>query len=164
MGQHAVGAVSVGAGTGRDDDAARRAAALAAELWPVIGRLARRLRATSGNSDVTPSQLSALAHLEEHGALRLGRLAALEAMAAPTASRVVDGLVGAGWARRDADPDDARCQAITLTPAGLDRLHDERAARRARLGERLAGMDEADLDRLAAALPVLERLVERLGD
>ena len=77
----------------------------------------RRLRATTAEG-LTASQLSALAHLDELGPLRLGELARREGIRPPTATRLVGPLVERGLVTRSPDPDDARGVVLALTRPG----------------------------------------------
>ena len=62
--------------------------------------------------------------------------------------------------RRAADPDDARAVRVHLTDDGLTRLEAMRAARTALLERRLADFTADERAALAAALPLLDRLME----
>ena len=134
---------------------------VAAELRLVVGRLARKLR-DHAPSGLTPTQLSALANIDEYGPLRLTALAAREAIAAPTASRAVDGLVGQGLVTREPDPDDARSTILRVSRQGDDFLAGWRQSRDALLASRLAAFDPADVARLAETLPLLRTLLDSL--
>ena len=70
--------------------------------------LLRGMRAADRASGLTPARLSALSVLVFGGPCTLGQLARTEDVAAPTMSRIVDGLVGLG---------------ISPTEAGLDLMH-----------------------------------------
>ena len=63
--------------------------ATVARLRLVVARLYRQMVQASGRQDLTLSQLSALAKIEEHGPLRLGELAAREGVAGPSMIRSV---------------------------------------------------------------------------
>jgi DNA-binding MarR family transcriptional regulator len=141
---------------------ARADAEAAARLRLVIARLARAIRqqATAG---LTPSQLSALAALEERGAVRMSELAAAESVAASVATRVVDSLVKLGYVTRSADERDGRACLIELSPAGRRVLQEIWHARAAALTDRIAALPPADAAVLIAALPVLEALVHDAG-
>ena len=63
----------------------------AARLRLVISRLARAVR-QHGSAGLTPSQVSALATLEEYGPMRMSEIAARELIGASVATRVVANL------------------------------------------------------------------------
>jgi DNA-binding MarR family transcriptional regulator len=134
---------------------------VAAELRLVVGRLARKLR-DHAPSGLTPTQLSALANIDEFGPLRLTALAAREAIAPPTASRAVDGLVGQGLVTREPDPEDARSTILRVSPQGDEFLAGWRQSRDALLASRLAALDPSDISRLAETLPLLRALLDSL--
>src|SRR5689334_16886139 len=79
------------AGSMGADSAAPLDVELAARMRLAIGRLHRRFsrRAVGG---LTPSQLSVLATVEQHGPLRLGDLAIREVITPPTVTRLVASL------------------------------------------------------------------------
>ncbi len=136
---------------------------LAADLRVVVARLARRLRTTSGTR-LSPSQLSALAHVDERGPLRLTDLAAREGVSAPTMSKTVDALVGQHLLVRAADPRDARCALVTLTDDGARLLADLRRSRTAVLAAALDRLDGAQRATVRSALPVLRALADTVAD
>jgi DNA-binding MarR family transcriptional regulator len=130
----------------------------AARLRLVITRLTRVVR-RHANSGLTPSQLSALATVEELGSTRLSDLAAHEGVSAPMTTRVVTSLEELGYVQRVSHATDRRSWLIELTDEGrrtLDELWNERAAV---LAARIAGLTPEQSRVLDAALPVLELLV-----
>lgn len=141
------------------------AAALGAEETAVVAerlrhattRLARRLRQEAG-SGLTPSQQAALATIGHRGPLPLGALAEEEQITPPSATKVVDKLEAAGLVERRPDPDDRRVAHVAITRQGRSTLDTLRARKTAWLAQRLAGVDPADLTRVADAVEVLERL------
>src|SRR5436853_573955 len=70
--------------------------------------LLRRLRIEDDALGVSPPRLSALSVVVFAGPLAIGALAAAEGVAAPTMTRLVDGLERDGFVRRRRDPADAR--------------------------------------------------------
>ena len=95
---------------------------LATRMRLAIGRLHRRIsrRAVGG---LTPSQLSVLATVEQHGPLRLGRLAVREVITPPTVTRLVASLQERELVDRVTDPMDGaggahRDRARRTDPAG----------------------------------------------
>jgi DNA-binding MarR family transcriptional regulator len=130
---------------------------LAARLRLSAARLARRLRQES-DLNLTPSQLSALASVERHGPVTLGRLAELERVAPPTITKVVAKLEADGLLARRVDGHDRRIARVSATPAALTVLAETRRRKDAWLAARIAGLGDAERERLAGALDVLEWL------
>lgn len=126
----------------------------------VIGRLQRMLAQGSSGQELTSSQLSAIARIDEHGTLRLGELAALEAVAAPSLTRTIAPLTSGGLVAREPDPNDRRSSLLTLTDTGRSLLNDIRRERSAVLAERIARLSADERATLEAALPVLESLLK----
>jgi DNA-binding MarR family transcriptional regulator len=124
--------------------------------------LLRALRRVDRESGLTPARLSALSVLVFGGPCTLGRLAAIEDVAGPTMTRIVDGLVELGLARRDAHPDSARSVLISASAAGEQLMH---AAAQRRIDAIVAGLaalperERALIERSAGSLPELARLV-----
>jgi len=122
-----------------------------------VTRLARLLRQQS-DAALTPTQLAALATLHRCGPIPVGTLADLEQVAAPTATKVVEKLHGAGLVDRLTDPADRRVSLVALTAAGETLLGEIRARKTAWLNTQLDDLSPDDLTRLVDALEVLERL------
>jgi DNA-binding MarR family transcriptional regulator len=131
----------------------------AARLRLALMRLSRRLR-QEVSAGLTPSQLSALARLDRGGPMSLRDLAAAERITPSTLTRIVASLEAEGLISREPDPDDRRVARVAVTVAGHALLEAARARGTGYLLGRIGdlGPDEADL--LAAAVPVLERLLE----
>jgi len=131
----------------------------AARLRVSIARLARQLRQRTMGG-LTPSQLSCLTSVERMEPVRLADLAAREAVAPPTLTRIVAVLVEIGMVERQADPDDARAALITTTEAGRRSLQRVREERTAFLVDRLHALPAEDRRRLASLVDLLEQLAE----
>ncbi|MDQ1541487.1 MAG: hypothetical protein QOH29_2213 [Actinomycetota bacterium] len=135
----------------------RSDAETAARLRLVVARLARAVR-QHGAAGLTPSQVSALATIEEFGPIRMSDLAAREMVGAPVATRVIASLEELGHVDRVDDPTDGRACLIAITEGGratIGELWNERAAG---LSGRIGRLTRAQLALLDQALPVLEVL------
>jgi DNA-binding MarR family transcriptional regulator len=130
---------------------------LAARLRLSTARLARLLRQQAGGG-LSPSQQSALASIDIHGPLTLGRLAKREQVAPPTITRVVAKLEDDGLVRREVDAADRRVTRVRITAEGRRRLEHSRKRRNAWLAERLRDLSADERRDLLAALDVLEHL------
>jgi DNA-binding MarR family transcriptional regulator len=128
-------------------------------LRVAIARLSRRLRKHE-LAGLTPTQLAALATVEQTGPLRLGDLAAAERIAPSTLTRLVSVLEEHGYVQRHAVPGDARAWTIAVTPRGhevLDRIRQENTTL---LADSLLTLSPDQRAALAAALPALEQLAD----
>jgi DNA-binding MarR family transcriptional regulator len=125
-------------------------------------RLARRLRQQM-SPGITPSQQSALAAIEQKGPLTLGELAGYENVQPPSITRIVGNLEAAALVERTTAVSDRRVSLVQVTEAGRTELGLIRSQRNAWLAERLAQLSPDDLERLAAALPVLDKILDLDG-
>ncbi len=133
----------------------------AAGLRVAIVRIQRQLRAHSG-SDITPSQSSALARIEQDGPVRLGALAELEGTTAATMSRVIDSLAVRSLIERVPDPLDGRASLVQLSPEGGALLHELRAGYTEALRGALAQLSAGERRVVRQSIPVLARLSDLL--
>ena len=133
---------------------------LPTRLRLAVMRLARTLRQQSVTDDITPSMLSALSVVERRGPLSIGELAITERVSPPSMTRVVSHLEERRLVAREVDFADRRVARLRVTPAGARTLAAMRTRKQAYLAQRLRLLSEEDRSLLAAALPVLERLVE----
>lgn len=132
--------------------------ALAGSLRFLIARLHRQLR-QQDHSGLSPSLGAALATIARDGPMPLGALAATEQISAPTVTKLVDKLEEHGLIARKADPDDRRVCRVQITVTGRRQLEAIRTRRTAWLASRLSELSSDDVQRVAAALEVLETLV-----
>jgi DNA-binding MarR family transcriptional regulator len=131
----------------------------ATRLRVAIARLSRRLRHHE-LAGLTPTQLSALATVEQQGPLRLGDVAAAEGIAPSTLTRIVTALEECAYVKRCAVPGDARASTLAITPRGHEVLERIRHESTAMLAESLTMLRPEQIDALARALPALEQLAE----
>jgi len=120
----------------------------AAQAVMILLRLFRTLERVG--SELTPQQYRIL-KLAGAGGERSAKLAERLAVAKPTLTAIADGLVAAGYARRDTEPGDRRVVRLCLTASGR------------------AAVDRADqaygiwLDRLLAETGQPELVLQALG-
>ena len=132
---------------------------LAARLRLVITRTARRLRQEAG-TDLGPSQTAALATIGRQGLITPSELASIERIQRPSATRIVSRLEEAGLVERIADPSDGRSVTVSVTADGREVLRKLRTRKNAYLARRLRNLDDDELETLARAAEILERLLE----
>ncbi|WP_296650924.1 MarR family transcriptional regulator [Paraburkholderia sp.] len=137
------------------------AAQLASEIRALIGKLRRRLREQSNPGDFTPSQVAVLVRLDREGPGTVTSLARAEGMRPQSMGAVIAQLDAAGLLNGAPDPDDGRQTLWSLTDACAAWLRDVRAARQDWLSHTIeAKLDEDEQRELAAALDLLQRLVD----
>ncbi|GAA1658479.1 MarR family transcriptional regulator [Catellatospora bangladeshensis] len=130
------------------------------DLALTVQRLFAGLRRLSPPG-ISLSAAATLATLEREGPQRLTELAGREGVTQPAMTQIVTRLERDALAVRAADPADRRVVLVEITQAGRDLLRHRRAVRAERVGELLAGLDDADRTAITAALPALHRLAER---
>lgn len=109
----------------------------------------------------TPTQLTVIGAIHRHGPISLGELAARERLSPPTISRVVAALEETGMIERAPDAHDRRVYRVRTTADGARWIERSRTARNEWLAGRIAALSAPERAALAAALPVLDRLVEK---
>jgi DNA-binding MarR family transcriptional regulator len=130
---------------------------MATRLHSAAIRLLRLVRREDQASGLTGPRLSALSVLVFGGPTSLGGLAAAEQVSAPTMTRIVESLVQAGLATREAEPGNRRMVRIAATDAGLRLLEEGRERRVRALTERLARLADSERRALDRAVDILER-------
>lgn len=93
---------------------------------------------------------------------RITELAAREGVTQPAMTRLVTRLERRGWVRRDVDAADGRVVLVAPTAAGRQVHESLRAEYRALLHEEMAALPDRDLNTLAEAIEILDRLIAQL--
>ncbi len=141
------------------DDAAEAGAGIRL----AVGRIARRLRQTHAEGDMTHSEMSALARVDRDGPVSPGALAERERVRPQAMAVIVASLEERGLVGRRQDASDGRRAVISLTGAGRRMLTDRRSESVRRLTATLDREFTARERReLLAVLPLLDRLADRL--
>jgi DNA-binding MarR family transcriptional regulator len=104
-----------------------------------------------------------LARLDRGGPASPGTLAEEERVSPQAMATTVAGLESKGYVIRRPDPSDGRRAIVSLTDLGAEVRHGRRTESARRLEDGLVSvLDAAELKRLSAALPLLERVAEAL--
>ena len=131
---------------------------MADRLHSAALHLLRRLRLEDDVLGLSPPRLSALSVVVYAGPLAIGALAVAEGVAAPTMTRLVDGLEHDGFVRRRRDPADARGVLVEATPAGKRILTRGRAQRVQTLAAGLAALSDDELAAIGRGAELIERV------
>src|SRR6476620_5882884 len=134
---------------------------VAAELRPVLLRLARELRKETEQLGITARQATFLWLVKRSPGLSLAELAAEERISPPALSGHVDRLERVGLIERVRSTEDRRRVGLRLTDDGTRLLRRVRARRTTWLSGRLGTLAPSELEAVGDAIPALRRL---LGD
>jgi DNA-binding MarR family transcriptional regulator len=146
-------------------DKARLGFVLAKDLRLAVGRLARRIRqlyAYASDDDVSFTEIAVLSRLEREGPHTSAQLANLEKVTAQAIGTALGGLHRRGMVSRGPDPADGRRVITAITDAGRGALNSREQVVTERLAAVVDSLTEEERARLAAALPILVVLAERL--
>jgi DNA-binding MarR family transcriptional regulator len=132
--------------------------AVADALHSAAIHLLRGVRKEDERTGVGPARLSALSVLVFAGPMRLGALARIEQVKPPTMTKVIAGLEAGGLVRRRADAKDARAVRLEATRRGTTLLQEGRRRRVERLSSALQALAPEEVDVLARAAAIIERV------
>ena len=132
---------------------------VAAELRPVLLRVARELRKETEQLGITARQATLLWLVKRSPGLSLAELAAEEGISPPAMCGHVDRLEKAGLIERVRSTEDRRRVGLRLTDEGARLLRRVRARRTTWLAGRLAALEPAELEAVEAAISPLARLL-----
>lgn len=137
---------------------------VAASLLVGVGALLRRVRQVPTGDGLTMPERTALSRLERSGPATSSALAREVQITAQAMGATLAALRARGLVDRSPDPDDGRRVVLTVTDAGRRELKDKRNARTELIAQALAGgaFTEAELEQLAAAGPLLDRLAQNI--
>ncbi|GAA1993898.1 MarR family winged helix-turn-helix transcriptional regulator [Kitasatospora viridis] len=139
-------------------------AAIGAALLAGISVLVRRVRQVGVDGGLTMPERSALSLLDRTGPTTSAALAREAQITAQAMGATLAGLRERGLVERRPDPDDGRRIVLSLTDAGREALRNKRSARVELIAEALTGgaFTPAELEQLAVAGPLLERLAQHI--
>lgn len=136
---------------------------IAATLRVAIGLLLRKLRQAPMPGELTVAETSALSRLDRGGPATSSELAKQDKISPQSMGATLAVLEQRELVERHRDPGDGRRIVLSITGAGRQMLNDRRGARTELVAAALRdGFTQAELDQLAAAAPLLERLAEKL--
>ncbi len=136
----------------------------ASQLRDAIVRTSRRLRQEAATeTGLSPAMTEALATINRSGPLTPSELADLERVKRPTMTRTVACLEREGLIERTPDPADGRSFVVLVNDAGRERLARLRRRKSAYLARRLGKLDPEEIETLARAAELLERMREDEG-
>ncbi|WOX14927.1 MarR family winged helix-turn-helix transcriptional regulator [Streptomyces sp. N50] len=137
---------------------------VASALLASIGVLVRRARRQPVEGGLTMPERTALAQLDRAGPTTSSALAREAQITAQAMGATLNALRTRGLVERRPDPDDGRRAVLTVTDAGRQALRNKRNARAELLARALTSgaFTPTELEQLAAAAPLLERLAQNI--
>jgi DNA-binding MarR family transcriptional regulator len=133
----------------------------ASQLRNAIVRTSRALRQeAAGESGLSPTQTAVLASINRCGPLTPSELAEIERVKRPTMTRTLGCLEREGLIERAPDPADGRSSLVAVNDAGRERLARLRRRKSAYLARRLRKLDPDEVETLARAAALLDRMRE----
>lgn len=133
----------------------------ASQLRNAIVRTSRALRQeAAGESGLSPTQTAVLASINRSGPITPSELADLERVKRPTMTRTLGCLERERLIERTPDPADGRSSLVAVNDAGRERLARLRRRKSAYLARRLRKLDPEEVETLARAAALLERMRE----
>jgi DNA-binding MarR family transcriptional regulator len=133
------------------------------QLRVAIGAFKRRIQEVSAEGELSNPQLTALSRLDRLGPITTAGLARHEQISPQAMGATIASLEKLGLVARSADAADARRSILSLTPEGLAAV---RSGRNARVDKITALLEEsfadAEIEVLAAAVPLIQRLADLL--
>ena len=144
-----------------ESNVSESAVRVARDLWVVVGRLRRRLKATYDSDGLTPSQTSVLSRLDKKGPATASALATAEGIRPQSIATTLATLEERGLVERRPDPGDGRRQLVSVSTTGREYLGDRRHAAVEWLARALhERFTEDERGRLVEALVLLERIAD----
>jgi DNA-binding MarR family transcriptional regulator len=133
----------------------------AVSLRVAVARIYRALR-NSSDYNITPSQASALARIEQSEPVRIGVLANLEGITPASMSKIIDSMSDQDFIVREPDPLDGRVSMVRIAPSGREMIHEIRSKSTRALEDALSSLSAREQSIIHSSLPVLEKLAEVL--
>ena len=134
-----------------------------AEALPQRSSALSRLFLTRTSVCVSRTEVGVMRNLRA-GPRRITELAAEERVTQPAITLLVNRLAERGWVERTPDSSDRRAVLVSLTPCGDEAFERLREEYRALLHEEMASLDDAEVETLAGAVEILDKLIARLEE
>lgn len=133
----------------------------AVSLRVSVARIYRALR-VNADWNITPSQGSALARIEQSEPVRLGVLANMEGVSAASMSRTIESLEAQDVVARVPDPLDGRVSMVKISAKGKQLIQEYRSTSTRAIEAALLTLSRDEQTALRESLPILEKLSEVL--
>jgi DNA-binding MarR family transcriptional regulator len=130
------------------------------EVIPLMMRVIRARVRSHSSPELSMPQFRALAFLGRNHRAMLGDVGNFLALSLPAASKLIDGLVTAGFATRETDLEDRRKVVLELTAAGRRRYAAALKASAEFLAGRVGSLSATERGRIARAMRSLRSIFD----
>lgn len=132
-------------------------------LFGAITMMVRRMRQSPAPGELTLPERSALGRLDRNGPSTAAELARIEQISPQAMGITLGVLEEKGLVERRRDEGDRRRAVTSLTDKGREMLRLKRSARARLIADGLSdGFTDDELRTLAAAVPLIQRLAEKI--
>jgi DNA-binding MarR family transcriptional regulator len=135
---------------------------VAGALLLCVGLLRRRLRQIPVTGGLSFPETAALGRLDRGGPATAADLARQEQISPQSMGATLGELEARGLVTRQPDPSDGRRILLSISALGKRELNRRRHARVEQIAQGLADFTDAELEQLAVAAPLIERLAYHL--
>ncbi|GGG94481.1 MarR family winged helix-turn-helix transcriptional regulator [Silvibacterium dinghuense] len=132
-----------------------------ADLTQSIGLLIRRLRAATASHELSLTESTVLARLEQHGPMTTAELARIESMKPQSMGATVAALEERELLQRTPHPTDGRQLLISLTAKGGETRRALKAAKRSWIASAISQLPKEEQETLFAAAEIIRHLAEQ---
>lgn len=134
---------------------------LADSLRVALVRLGRRMRQQGSDESLSMHHLSALGAMQQLEQPTLARIAAAECVKPPSMVKTLQHLEDLGYIERSPHPSDGRMVVLRISDKGEGMIASMRERRNRTLAASIAKLTPEELETLAKAVPLIERLAEQ---
>jgi DNA-binding MarR family transcriptional regulator len=134
-----------------------RKSEVATRLHAAAIHLLRRVRRDDPLMELTPARAAVLSVLVFGGARSPGELAQIEQVAAPTMTKLINGLVRAGYVTKKPSREDGRAMIVAATAKAKAALEAGRRRRIQLLHALFADLSDAEWQAIERACGIIER-------
>ncbi len=134
-----------------------------AEALPQRVAALNRLFLKRASVEVSRTEAGVLSAISA-GPRRITELACATGVTQPAVTLLVNRLQDKGWVAREPDPDDGRAVRVALTESGRETFAQLKAEYRAMLHDEMARLDDDEVEILARATELIDRLIARLEE
>ncbi len=134
------------------------------DVVPLVMRTIRKKFREQRTADLSLAQFRALTYINRQDGTSLSDVAEHLGLGLPSASKLVDGLVGRKLIVRISDKGDRRRVCLSITPKGKEKVDLAHAHTQAFLADKMRGLSDDELETVTRAMRILRGLFVVLAE